>query len=109
MRDKGKKALENLAFYSIGYKKDMKKGLDRTFLHYGIRQEDMDIIEDAARSADIDPDWMKEYILKPYNEARNDGNVDRDRMGANGVSVDDKKLRKILNPNFKLICNDNYV
>lgn len=89
MKNKGKRALENLAFYSIGYKKDMKKGLDRTFLHYGIRQEDMDIIEDAARSADIDPDWMKEYILKPYNEARNE------------EAVDDKKLRKILNKALK--------
>jgi hypothetical protein len=81
--------LENLAFYSYGDKKDMKKGLDRTFLHYGIRQEDMNIIEDAARGADIDPDWMKEYILKPYNEARNE------------ETIDEKKLRKILNKALK--------
>ena len=89
MKDKRKKMLENLAFYSYGDKKDMKKGLDRTFLHYGIRQEDMNIIEDAARSADIDPEWMKEYILKPYNEARND------------EAIDEKKLRKILNKALK--------
>ncbi len=67
----------------------MKKGLDRCFLHYGIRQEDMEIIEDAARNADIDSDWMKEYILKPYNEARNE------------EAIDDKKLRKILNKALK--------
>lgn len=67
----------------------MKKGLDRCFLHYGIRQEDMEIIEDAARNADIDSDWMKEYILKPYNEARNED------------AIDDKKLRKILNKALK--------
>ncbi len=91
MRDKGKKALENLAFYSYSNRLEMKKGLDRTFLHYGIRQEDMEIIEDAARSADIDPDWMKEYILKPYNEARNE------------EAVDEKKLRKILNNALKKI------
>ena len=91
MRYKGKKALENLAFYSYSNRLEMKKGLDRTFLHYGIRQEDMDIIEDAARSADIDPDWMKEYILKPYNEARND------------EAIDEKKLRKILNNALKKI------
>ncbi len=71
MKDKGKKALENLVFYSYGIKKDMKKGLDRCFLHYGIRQEDMEIIEQACQSAEIDADWMKEYILKPYNEERN--------------------------------------
>lgn len=89
MKDKRKKMLENMAFYSYGDKKDMKKGLDRTFLHYGIRQEDMNIIEEAARSADIDPEWMKEYILKPYNEARND------------EAIDEKKLRKILNKALK--------
>ena len=89
MKDKRKKMLENMAFYSYGDKKDMKKGLDRTFLHYGIRQEDMNIIEEAARSADIDPEWMKEYILKPYNEARNE------------ESIDEKKLRKILNKALK--------
>lgn len=89
MKDKRKKMLENLAFYSYGDKKDMKKGLDRTFLHYGIRQEDMNIIEDAARGADIDPEWLKEYILKPYNEARNE------------EAIDEKKLRKILNKALK--------
>lgn len=103
MRDKRKKALENLAFYSYSNRLEMKKGLDRCFLHYGIRQEDMEIIEAATRDADIDAEWMKEYILKPYNEARNDGNVERDRMGANGVSVDEKKLRKILNNALKKI------
>ncbi|MBP5540026.1 MAG: hypothetical protein J6X88_00075 [Bacteroidales bacterium] len=69
----------------------MKKGLDRTFLHYGIRQEDMEIIEAATRDADIDADWMKEHILKPYNEARNE------------EAVDEKKLRKILNNALKKI------
>ena len=76
-------------FYGYANSKYMKKGLDRCFLHYGIRQEDMEIIEDAARNADIDSDWMKEYILKPYNEARNE------------EAIDDKKLRKILNKALK--------
>ena len=70
---------------------EMKKGLDRCFLHYGIRQEDMEIIEAATRDADIDAEWMKEYILKPYNEARNE------------EAIDDKKLRKILNNALKKI------
>lgn len=83
--------MENLAFYSYGYKKEMKKGLDRCFLHYGIRQEDMEIIEAATRDADIDAEWMKEYILKPYNEARNE------------EAIDEKKLRKILNNALKKI------
>ncbi len=91
MRDKRKKALENLAFYSYSNRLEMKKGLDRCFLHYGIRQEDMEIIEAATRDADIDAEWMKEHILKPYNEARND------------EAIDDKKLRKILNNALKKI------
>ena len=89
MKDKGKRELENLAFYSYSNRLDMKKGLDRCFLHYGIRQEDMDIIEAAARDADIDAEWMKENILKPYNEARNE------------EAIDEKKLRKILNKAIK--------
>ena len=91
MKNKGKRVLENLAFYSYSNRLEMKKGLDRTFLHYGIRQEDMEIIEAATRDADIDAEWMKEYILKPYNEARNE------------EAVDEKKLRKILNNALKKI------
>lgn len=41
----------------------MKKGLDRCFLHYGIKQEDMDIIEQACIDDGIDAEWMKEYVL----------------------------------------------
>lgn len=91
MKDKGKKALENLVFYSYGIKKDMRKGLDRCFLHYGIRQEDMDIIEQACKSAEIDADWMKEYILKPYNEERNNENVDEKKL----KSIINKALKKL--------------
>lgn len=90
-KKKDKRLLEDLAFYSISNKKNMKKGLDRCFLHYGIRQEDMNIIEDACRDVEIDPDWMKEYILKPYNEERNNENID------------EKKLRSILNKALKKI------
>lgn len=67
----------------------MKKGLDRCFLHYGIRQEDLDLIEQACLSAEIDAEWMKENILKPYNEERNNENID------------DKKLKSILNKALK--------
>jgi len=89
MSKKDKRVLENLIFYNYNTKKDMKKGLDRCFLHYGIRQEDMEIIEQACKSAEIDADWMKEYILKPYNEERNNENID------------DKKLKSILNKALK--------
>lgn len=67
----------------------MKKGLDRSFLHYGIRQEDMELIEQACRNAEIDEEWMKENILKPYNEERNN------------EAIDDKKLKSILSKALK--------
>ena len=34
----------------------MKKGLDRTFLNYGIREDDMMLIESACQSEGIDAD-----------------------------------------------------
>ena len=40
----------------------MKKSLDRTFLNYGIRQEDMQLIESACQSEGIDAEWLKDYI-----------------------------------------------
>ena len=69
----------------------MKKSIDRCFLHYGIRQEDMSIIEQVSQQADVDAEWLKENILKNYNEARNDENID------------DKRLRKLLNSAIKKI------
>ena len=59
--------------------------------YYGIRQEDMSIIEQVSQQADVDAEWLKENILKPYNEARNDENID------------DKRLRKLLNSAIKKI------
>ena len=46
----------------------MAKGLDRVFLHYGVRQEDMEIIEQLCRDCDIDAEWLKEYVLMPCNK-----------------------------------------
>ena len=63
----------------------MAKGIDRCFLHYGIRQEDMNVIEQVCESADIDAEWLKQYVLEPYNEERNN------------ESLDDRKLKSIIN------------
>ena len=48
----------------------MKKSLDRTFLNYGIRQEDMQLIESACQTEGIDADWLKDCILKPFEEKK---------------------------------------
>ncbi len=68
----------------------MKKSVDSTFLHYGVRQEDMALIEQLCRDKDIDAEWMKQSILKPYHEERNNQNF-----------VEDKKLAKILKKALK--------
>lgn len=49
-----------------------KKGLDGCFLQYGIRQEDMKIVERVCEQDDIDADWMKENVLKAYQTKKND-------------------------------------
>ena len=72
----------------------MAKGIDRVFLHYGVRQDDMQLIEQQCFQNDIDAEWLKEYILKPYNEERNNQGV---------LTVDDKKLTKILKKALKNI------
>lgn len=67
----------------------MPQGIDRCFLHYGIRQEDMNVIEQACQSAEIDAEWLKEYVLQPYNEDRNN------------ETIDEKKLKAIINKAIK--------
>lgn len=67
----------------------MKKGMDGNFLHYGIKQEDMQLIAQACMDSNIDPDWMKEYILKAYHEEKKN------------EELDEKKVSKILNKALK--------
>ncbi len=68
----------------------MRKGIDSTFLHYGVRKEDMALIEQSCQDSGIDPDWLKENLLKPYNEERNNQNV-----------VEEKKLARIVKKALK--------
>lgn len=72
----------------------MKKSLDRTFLNYGIRQEDMTLIESACQTEGIDAEWLKESILKPFHEERNNQNE---------AALEDKKVTRILKKALKEI------
>ena len=54
----------------------------------------MQLIEQQCFENDIDAEWLKEYVLKPYNEERNNQGV---------LTVDDKKLAKILKKALKNI------
>ena len=71
-----------------------RKGIDSTFLHYGIRISDMDIIQELCTSPDfqLNPDWVKDEILKLYNEGGNDQGV-----------VEEKTIRQIIKNALKKI------
>lgn len=66
-----------------------KKGIDSTFLHYGIKRDDMEIVEQVCNDSDIDAEWMKEKILRVYQEERKSDNLD------------EKKVAKIINKALK--------
>ena len=48
------------------------KGIDQKFVHYGIRRDDLCIIEAICDSEGIDFDWLSEEILKAYHAKRVD-------------------------------------
>lgn len=62
-----------------------KKGLDTLFVHYGIRKEDMQVIETLCAQHDIDFDWLKEDVLKTYHEKK-----------IKNEELDEKSLTKLL-------------
>lgn len=64
----------------------MKKGIDRNFLHYGIRTQDLSIISSLSEKYGLDDEWIKEDLLKTFHEAR-----------VNDVDLEDKDIIKILN------------
>ena len=50
----------------------MAKGLDRKFLHYGIRKEELDLIRTLCEKHEIDFDWMSEENLHKDHAAKVD-------------------------------------
>lgn len=62
-----------------------KKGLDSLFVHYGIRKDDMATIENLCEQKGIDPEWLKENLLKTYHEKK-----------IRNEELDDKALKKLL-------------
>ena len=73
----------------------MKKSLDRTFLNYGIRQEDMQLIESACQIGGYRcGNGSRIIYLKPFHEERNNQNES---------SLEEKKVTKILKKALKEI------
>ena len=50
----------------------MAKGLDIKFLHYGIRKDDLSMIEAICDAEQIDFEWLSEEILKAYHAKKVD-------------------------------------
>ena len=46
------------------------KGLDQSFLHYGIREEDLKVIRELCVKHGIPEEWLVEEVLKKYHEAK---------------------------------------
>jgi hypothetical protein len=69
-----------------------KKGLDSTFLHYGIRRDDMTIIESLCTKHDLNFEWIKEDLLKAYHERK----ISNQNLDDKAVErMIDKALQKI--------------
>lgn len=61
-------------------------GIDRSFIHYGIRTQDLDLIRQLAEANEIDTDWLTEEILKAFHEQK-----------VSNVDLDDNAVEKIIN------------
>ena len=63
----------------------MAKGIDSKFVHYGIRRDDLSMIEAICDAEGIDFDWLSEEILKTYHARRVDA-----------IEIDDAATEDIL-------------
>lgn len=61
------------------------KGLDTTFLHFGIRKEDMVLIEKLCKNHELDFDWVQEDLLKEFHEKK-----------IKNQEIDDKTVEKVI-------------
>lgn len=50
----------------------MSKGIDQKFVHYGIRREDLAMIENICKADGLDFDWLAEEVLKAYHAKKVD-------------------------------------
>jgi arsenate reductase-like glutaredoxin family protein len=50
----------------------MNKGIDNKFVHYGIRREDLAMIEAICDADGIDFEWLSEEVLKAYHAKKVD-------------------------------------
>ncbi|MFY8188999.1 MAG: hypothetical protein ACOVLC_13725 [Flavobacterium sp.] len=63
----------------------INKGLDTTFIHFGIRKEDMEIIKNLTEEQGLNFEWLQENILKEFHNLK-----------INNEDIDSKKIEKII-------------
>lgn len=69
-----------------------KKGLDTTFVHFGIRKEDMSLIEVLCTKHNLDFEWVRDELLKEFHEKKI---RNQDIEESNIEKLIDKALNKI--------------
>jgi len=77
--------------YEITFK-IMAKGLDSKFLHYGIREEDLDLIKSLCEKHHLDFDWVSEEILRKFHASK----VDK-------IEMSDSDSESIINAAIQLV------
>ena len=50
----------------------MAKGIDQKFVHYGIRKDDLSMIEAICEAEGIEFEWLSKDILKAYHAKKVD-------------------------------------
>jgi len=63
----------------------MNKGLDSSFLHYGVRKQDLAVIAELCKKYELDEDWVTNELIKAYHEQK-----------VANIEVDDKTVGKII-------------
>ncbi|MCH3993488.1 MAG: hypothetical protein LKE54_00200 [Prevotella sp.] len=48
----------------------MAEGLDNNFVNYGIRHDDLNIIQALCQQENINFEWLKDKILKEYHKRK---------------------------------------
>ena len=76
----------------------MAKGIDPKFVHYGIRKDDLAMIEAICATEDIDFDWLSEDILKAYHAKKVDviemSDSDTEEIIRNAIRSEERRVGK---------------
>jgi len=61
-------------------------GIDRNFIHYGIRTQDLDEINRLAEESGLDTEWLNDEVFRVFHEQK-----------VTNAELDDTSVEKIIN------------